>query len=279
MHILKNLSLSLLSLVLVATAAAPVSAYKFTIPSNPLYKYTIPSNPYKYTTPSNPYKYTTPTNPYKYTMPSNPLYKYTAPGTIYENSDTTDDQQEYDCITNSFNDISGHPAEEYIVELACMGILNGYSDGTFRPDNTITRAEILKISMMAAGLEPNGGTNELNLYFVDLGDWQAPWVNTAFELGIVEGYDSGDGINYYYAPNNSVNRAEGIKLMLATFGIYPGEMAQSSFTDVSGWMIPWVEVAYGIGIVDMPSSGKFYPASSLTRGDAATYLYRLVNSL
>lgn len=265
---LKNLLLSLLSLVVLASAASPVSAYKYTMPTNPLYKFTTPTAPYKFTYPENPL--------YKYTRPENPLYKYTTPGVIYEDSD---DPQDYNCTDNPFSDIQGHPAEGYIIEMYCMGLLQGYPDGTFRPENTITRAEILKVAMMTSGLEPHEGSHELDLYFVDLGDWQAPWVNSAFELGIVEGYDGGDGFTYYYAPNNPVNRAEGIKVILATFGIYPGEITQSSFTDVSGWMVPWVEVAYGIGIVDMPSTEKFYPASSLTRADAAMYLYRLMDAL
>lgn len=236
----------------------------------------MPAMAYKYTFPTNPlYKYTTPTNPlYKYTTPTNPLYKYTTPGTIYE--DDSDNSQDYYCDETPFTDVNGHPAEGYITDLYCMGLINGYPDGTFRPDNTITRAEVLKLTMMAGGLEPHEGTSDLDLYFVDLGDWQAPWVNTAFEFGVVEGYDAGDGYTYYYAPNNPVNRVEGVKLMLATFGIYPGEMTESSFTDVYGWMVPWVEVAYGIGMIDMPSSGKFYPAYSLTRGDAAMYLHRLM---
>lgn len=274
---LKNLLLSLLSLVLLANSSMPVLAYKYTMPTNPLYKYSTPTNTYKYTTPTNPlYQYTDPKNPiYQYTTPENPLYKYTTPGVIYED---TGDPQNYDCTDNPFSDISGHPDEGYIIDLYCIGLLSGYPDGTFRPDATITRAEILKVSMMAAGLEPNEGSSDLNLYFSDLGGWEAPWVNTAFEFGIVEGYAGSDGYTYYYAPTNPVNRVEGIKLMLATFGIHPGEMTESSFTDVFGWMVPWVEVAYGLGIVDMPASGKFYPASSLTRGDAAMYLHRLISS-
>ena len=112
-----------------------------------------------------------------------------------------------------------------------------------------------------------------------MGDWEVPWVNSAFEFGIINGYQSPDGFTYYYAPNNPVNRVEGIKIILATFGLQPGEITQSSFTDVSGWMIPWVEVAYGIGVIDMTSSAKFYPASPLTRADAAVYIHRTMQAL
>jgi len=282
MRILKTFSLSLLAVVLLVGSVMPAMAYKYTKPTNPLYKYTHPSNSYKYTTPVNSYKYTHPsgpykytrlTAPYKYTHPENPLYKYTPLGVLYDN---TDNQQNDECMDTPFSDIKGHPAEEYIKELYCMGLLTGYSDGTFRPNNTISRAEILKLSMMASGLEPSESSHKENAYFTDISDWQVPWVNSAFELGIVDGYQSLDGFTYYYAPNNPVNRAEGVKILLATFGFQPGEITKSSFNDVFGWMIPWVEVAYGVGIVDMPESGRFYPTGSLTRADTAMYVCRLL---
>ncbi len=250
----------------------PDNPYRYTTPTNP-YKYTRPDNPYRYTTPTNPYKYTRPDNLYKYTTPTNPLYKYTMPGGGYSD---TNKQDAATCNQHPFTDIQGHPAEPYIVDLYCMGLLNGYTDGTFRPDKTISRAELLKLAMMSSGIEPHEDAYVKDKYFVDLVDWHIPWVNTGFELGIVEGYEGGDGFTYYYAPDNPVNRAEGIKLMLATFGIYPGDINESSFIDVHGWMIPWVEVAYGLGIVDIPSSERFYPADSLTRGYAAIYLHRLI---
>lgn len=264
------------------TFTTPTNPYKYTRPDNP-YRYTTPTNPYKYTQPDNPYRYTTPTNPYKYTDPSNPLYqythpknplyKYTMPGGTYTDVDTQDGDA---CTQHPFIDIQGHPAEPYIIDLYCMGLINGYIDGTFRPDKTISRAELLKVSMMASGIEPHEDAYDKDAYFVDLADWHIPWVNTGFELGIVEGYEGDDGFTYYYAPDNPMNRAEGIKLMLATFGIYPGDIQESSFIDVHGWMIPWVEVAYGLGIVDMNALQRFYPADSLTRGDTARYIHRLI---
>ncbi|MBD3157073.1 hypothetical protein GF369_04575 [Candidatus Peregrinibacteria bacterium] len=264
------------------TYTTPTNPYKYTMPTNPYrystpdnpYTYTTPTNPYKYTQPDNPYRYTTPTNPYKYTDPKNPLYKYTMPGGTYTDTDMQDDVA---CAQHPFTDIQGHPAESYIADLYCMGLVNGYIDGTFRPERTISRAELLKLSMMASGIEPHEDAYVKDAYFVDLVDWHIPWVNTGFELGIVEGYEGGDGFTYYYAPDNPVNRAEGIKLMLATFGVYPGDIQESSFVDVHGWMIPWIEVAYGLGIVDMNVSQRFYPADSLTRGDTARYIHRLIH--
>ena len=62
--------------------------------------------------------------------------------------------------SSSFDDVKGHWAEGYIAQLVSQGIINGYEDGTFRPDAQITRAEAVKIvngvlgrKVTAAGLE------------------------------------------------------------------------------------------------------------------------------
>ena len=253
----------------------PTNPYKYTYPTGP-YKYTYPAGPYKYTYPTNPYKYTRPSVPYKYTRPTNPLYKYTRPEDMY-NYTEPDSNYNYTDVNNDVQyskpywDIEGHPAESYIIELSNLGIVQGYPDGSFRPENPVTRAEMLKMVMMASMIQPLPDHDNPNLYFVDLDGWQAEWVNTAYTLGIVDGYGS------YYAPNNPVNRAEGVKLTLASFGIFPGEIPQSSFSDVHGWMVPWVEVAYGLGIIDMSPDGRFYPESAMTRGMAAMVIVKMMD--
>ena len=54
-----------------------------------------------------------------------------------------DDASAYETVTTSFTDISGHWAQKYINESTNAGIVNGYEDGTFRPQKLITRAEAM----------------------------------------------------------------------------------------------------------------------------------------
>lgn len=54
--------------------------------------------------------------------------------------------------TTAFSDISGHWAESYVLLAASAGVINGYGDGTFAPEKTITRAEAAKIVAIAAGI-------------------------------------------------------------------------------------------------------------------------------
>lgn len=58
----------------------------------------------------------------------------------------------------AFRDISGHWAEEIILRWQDSGIVCGYPDGTFRPDDPVTRAELAKIITLAFRLEPEEGT-------------------------------------------------------------------------------------------------------------------------
>ncbi len=53
----------------------------------------------------------------------------------------------------SFSDIERHWGREVIEKYAAMGVINGYPDGTFRPDDLVTRAEAAKILTLTFGLE------------------------------------------------------------------------------------------------------------------------------
>ncbi|MFB0919951.1 MAG: S-layer homology domain-containing protein, partial [Oscillospiraceae bacterium] len=85
----------------------------------------------------------------------------------------------------SFCDISGTDSGKYetmIKELASRGIIGGYEDGTFKPGNTMTRAEFAAIIVRALGLMPK--TSNI---FSDIANssWYAPYVGTANAYGIV----------------------------------------------------------------------------------------------
>ena len=68
-----------------------------------------------------------------------------------------------DTTTAPFTDIAGHWAEDTITRWADVGIVNGYPDGTFKPDEPITRAELAKIVTLAFGL-----TEKTEQTFADL---------------------------------------------------------------------------------------------------------------
>jgi len=168
-----------------------------------------------------------------------------------------------------FRDIAGSFAYANIVSFAQRGILKGYSDGTFRPNNPITRAEFLAVTMKALGITmPTVSTSS----FTDVtASWMIPYVETAKSLGIAKGQII-DGISMF-RPNDSITRAESIAILLnaAEIGVN-SSLTTTEFTDVTvAWMIPYVETAKSLGIAKgqiIDGLLKFRPDDSITRAES-----------
>ncbi|MBU1446066.1 S-layer homology domain-containing protein [Patescibacteria group bacterium] len=197
----------------------------------------------------------------------------------YGNDDDNyyDSDQYYSKNDGDYWDIDDHWAREYIIELSRLGIIRGYSDGSFRPENPVTRAEMTKMVLMAARIRLLQGDTSRTRFFADLDTWQAVWVNAAYRMDIVEGYTGPAAGIRLFKPNNYVNRVEGIKLVLAAFGRRPLDFEKASFRDVEEWMIPWVEDAYRIGLIKDTNDMRFRPADNMTRGMAAAVIVRMMD--
>ena len=94
--------------------------------------------------------------------------------------------------TYPFKDISGHASEYAIVQAYNIGIINGYEDGTFRPDNEITRQEIATLIVnLVKILEPDESTKESTEFKYSDATFISPWarnnVDYCFGKGIIKG--------------------------------------------------------------------------------------------
>ncbi|MBI5414935.1 S-layer homology domain-containing protein, partial [Candidatus Peregrinibacteria bacterium] len=108
-----------------------------------------------------------------------------------------------------FDDIpSRHWAIPYISEAMRRKIVKGYEDGTFRPDANVTRAEAVKILLVAARIDVISISSN---YFRDVGknDWFRTFVNFAYFQGIIKGYRDGK-----FHPNQPITRAEAAKITM-----------------------------------------------------------------
>ena len=128
----------------------------------------------------------------------------------------TDDARAYYWSTDSgFSDVK--PGDWYNNAVSTMvnaGILNGYSDGTFKPNANITRAEFATI---AARFLSN--SYSLNDRFYDTeGHWAEPYINRAAEVGWINGYSDGS-----FKPDRAITRAEAVTLVNAVLGREPHE--------------------------------------------------------
>ena len=135
--------------------------------------------------------------------------------TIFFRMLTDDARNENWSQTNSFTDVAS--TEWYnnaISTLANMGIISGDPDGSFRPDDSITRAEFTKI---AVGFFDKAGDYVDGTYEdVSASDWYADFIDAAVDLGLIEGYPDGT-----IRPNASITRAEACTIVNRTLGRVP----------------------------------------------------------
>ncbi|GAS80741.1 S-layer homology domain-containing protein [Paenibacillus amylolyticus] len=113
----------------------------------------------------------------------------------------------------NFRDTNGHWAGEAIATLKASGIINGYLDGTFRPNQSISRAEI--VAMLSKVLNTN---LEKNAKFTDVsGNWAEAEIDTLSDMGIVKGGTDGS-----FKPNAKASRAESLLIILRMLNISLG---------------------------------------------------------
>lgn len=175
----------------------------------------------------------------------------------------------------NLTDIAGHKLGSEIVKAVARGIVLGYSDGTFRPDGNVTRAEFA--SMIIRGLPP--GDEGAPLGFKDkdkIGAWAEKAVRQAVALGIIRGYEDGT-----FRPNANITRAEMISMVIRASGLSLDKERQTGFTDdadIPGWAKPAVAKAEETGIVNAGDylDGKFAPQAMSTRAEAASSIVRML---
>jgi hypothetical protein len=117
--------------------------------------------------------------------------------------------------SHPFSDISGHWAEAWIEDLYDEGFTSGFPDGTYRPENGVTRAEMAVFLLKAmhgtayTPPTPTGGS------FNDVGGhWAEAWIEQLKAEGITSGYPDGS-----YKPENQVSRAEMAVFLVNAFSL------------------------------------------------------------
>lgn len=176
-----------------------------------------------------------------------------------------------------FSDVERtHDAFTAINYLNSAGVINGYPDGSFKPDNSINRAEVLKIILNGSKIESPELAGASPFPDVPQGEWFARFVMKAKQLGIIKGDDK-DGS---FAPARQVNKAEFLKMLLTANGIdatksgVTGEMAADVSLD--DWFAPYLEYAIRSGIVTKDPNGNANPGKLLTRSEVADMMYILL---
>ncbi|WP_027400301.1 S-layer homology domain-containing protein [Anaerovorax odorimutans] len=173
---------------------------------------------------------------------------------------------------SKFSDIRGHWAEQYINKAVSEGIIEGYKDGTFKPNNAVTRAEFISMVNRALGCT---GTANITFNDVSYSKWYYSDITKAIAATYVAGYSSTS-----FKPNNPISRQE-VAVMISRFvpthGYNGNLRAYSDYMSVSNWAYTAFSKINGKGYLGAYSDGKLHPLDSLTRAQTAKILCDIVD--
>jgi predicted nucleic acid-binding Zn-ribbon protein len=166
----------------------------------------------------------------------------------------------------------------YITALASRGVINGYSDRSFRPKINVTRAEFLKMAIAARARDITPYQSSPSPFSDVVSSHPLrPYINYAVANGIITG-QTVNGIRLYY-PERPISRAEAVIILMRITGIAPGTATTSRFTDVrEPEQIRYIEVASQQNVIRGYNATTFGPNDSLTREQAAK-IVALINGI
>lgn len=171
-----------------------------------------------------------------------------------------------------FQDIQGHWAETEIEQMAEIGIAKG-DNGNFYPDNNITRAEFTAFLVRLLGYEKEAYTQ----LFTDVSsdDWFASDVQTAYQHGLIAGYDG------LFRPNDPITREETAVILSrvleaeADTGVLDGYQDKN---EVSEWAIDAMAEVIQSGLISGMDAETLAPKALTTRAMAITMLARMYDT-
>ena len=171
---------------------------------------------------------------------------------------------------NRPTDYKGHWAESVIDEFIDKGYISGYSDNTFRPNNSITRAEFVSILNNVFGLTKSSGKV--------FSDTKTHWAKTSIDIGVTNGVCSGKS-STEFKPNDPITREEAAVMISNYKKIADSNFDKlSKFKDahkVSSWAKPGVEGIIEKGYMSGYSDNTFRPKNKITRAEAVATLSRI----
>jgi hypothetical protein len=177
-------------------------------------------------------------------------------------------------VANTFSDVPR--THQYYTAIAFMnssGVISGYSDGTFKSENSINRAEVLKVILKGSNI---GTDQAFSADFPDItaDQWFALYVIKAKALGLVKGND----VDGTFAPARQVNLAEFVKMLLLANKIdvssFQGKTVAPNISP-DAWYANYINYAAALGILPKDAQGNVDASKPLTRGEVVNIMYLL----
>ena len=178
-----------------------------------------------------------------------------------------------------FTDTAEYWGADYCDFLYNQGISGGYDDGTFRPDDLLTRLDFSVMLYNALRLDP-AKYAEVALPFADLEklpEGALPAVRALYAEGVVTGTQGKDG-KLYFNPAGNLTRAQA-SAMIGRSQEKGYALAELTFTDaaqIPGYASFYIRTMVSQGILSGYDDGTFRPQANITRGQMAKILYTML---
>lgn len=153
--------------------------------------------------------------------------------------------------------------DEAVAVLSGLGVVSGYSDGLYHPEDGLTRAQFCKLAVLAEDHGDQAAGSAYRSLFSDVAtsSWAAPYINLAYEEGRVAG--KGDGT---FGPDEAVTLSQAVTVCLRLLGYSDSDIGPF-------WPEDYLSKAAKLGLLEGVSAGG---GDALTRGQAALLLYNLL---
>jgi hypothetical protein len=177
-------------------------------------------------------------------------------------------------MTARLSDIKGHWALNPITLLMRLGAISGYPDGTFKPDQAITRAEFAHMLVRLFELTDPGGANQA---FQDVREnyWAKESIETLAKLGIVNGYVDGT-----FKPDAPITREEIVvmvmRLVEAVQSDQTGASRHPDLSEAGNYAKEALETAVAAGIISGYPDGTLKPKNEASRAEVTRILLNLL---
>ncbi|MBR3281204.1 MAG: S-layer homology domain-containing protein [Clostridia bacterium] len=175
-------------------------------------------------------------------------------------------------IVFAYTDTEGHWAEKKINELSLNGIISGYADGSFKPNNNMTRAELVTVLNRLLG---NKVENTRYVPDISVKDWYYVEIRKGIESGFIEGDTSGR-----VRPNDLITREEAICMIqraMVPLGKYEIVPSFSDYDEVSNWAKESINAFLSNKYISGYQDNTIKPKNKITRAEVITLIGNIVD--
>lgn len=189
-------------------------------------------------------------------------------GSTGENENGSTVNEPGNTVPNAPYDLVNHWAKTAVLNLMDKKIIEGYPDGSIRPDANVTRAEMAVIIVKALGLKPEANPDFAFADKKDIPDWAAGYIKVAVDKKILLGYEDNS-----FKPSKNLSREEMVVIVMKAFDVAAAEGKKLDFGDanqIGDWSKAYVAGAVEKGIVKGYTDNTFKPKNDVTRAEAFT---------